>query len=73
MKVVMVNYADRAYKKSQKENTKTALEHGVDEVIEYGFKDLPDEFKKKHANMFKSQRGAGYWIWKSKIVEMVLS
>lgn len=31
-------------------------------------KDLPNEFKQKYKNIFQFKRGAGYWIWKHKII-----
>lgn len=30
--------------------------------------DLPKDFKEKYKNIFQYKRGAGYWIWKHKII-----
>lgn len=67
--IIAINYANEKYVKSQKYNTKTAYKNGkVDKVIEYSPEDIDDEFRKCNQNIFKCERGDGYWIWKPYII-----
>jgi hypothetical protein len=38
------------------------------DVIEYGPKDLSEEFKEKNKEILSQRIGAGYWIWKPYII-----
>jgi len=73
MKLLMINYADRGFKRSQRRNTETAKRHGIEDVIQYGYNHLPEDFRQKYADILALKRGAGYWLWKSKIIEMALA
>jgi len=69
MKIIAINYADENYAEARKLNTKTAYKKGrVNEVIEYSFQDLDQEFVEKNRNIFVHKRGAGCMIWKPYIV-----
>lgn len=68
-KIVAVNYADRAYRKTQKLNTKTAYKTGkVDAVVACSRQDIPKDFQIKNKDIFKSKTGGGYWLWKPYVV-----
>lgn len=68
MKIAM-NYADNNFVQQQKYNTKTAYKKGkFDLVIEYGPKDLGEEFKRKYEYILKKPRGDGYWLWKPYLI-----
>lgn len=41
-------------------------------MISYTKNDLNKDFLKKNEKMFKSRKGAGYWVWKPKIVQITL-
>ena len=43
-----------------------------DRIIAFGPDDLPEEFKTKHAKILSAPRGAGYWLWKPKIIDMTM-
>jgi hypothetical protein len=69
MKKILINYADRRYYNSQKNNTFSGLEiGGFTESINYNFNDIDNEFKDENKEIFKHNRGAGYWIWKPYII-----
>lgn len=55
--ILAVSYADKRFQKTQKFNTKRALRYGADEVVEYSYDTLPDEFKEKNKDIFKYTRG----------------
>lgn len=44
----------------------------VDKVITYRKGDLGSEFVEKYKKHFAHSRGAGYWIWKPKIIQLTL-
>lgn len=64
-KIVALNYADNAYKKAQKLNTKTAYKEGkVDFVYSYTREDLPKDFIDKNKDILNEKKGDGYYLWK---------
>lgn len=71
--IVGINYAEDRFKPAQKLNTKTALKHGVDRVIEYSPESISAEFKAANKEIFSAPRGVGYWIWKPYILKDALS
>lgn len=77
MKKYLINYAAKgngSYFNAQIKNSSTAIEvAGFDEVINYGFHSLSEDFKKRHETHFKYKRGAGYWVWKPQIILDALS
>lgn len=71
---VAINYANGAYKKAQKVNTKTAYKYGkFDKVIEYSQEDINEDFLEYHRDILCNVRGNGYWIWKPYIIKDALS
>jgi hypothetical protein len=73
MQKVLINYADRGYVISQRENAQTGLEiGGFDKVIQYSRKDLGLWMRWRHRNILRESRGAGYWLWKPYIVLFTL-
>lgn len=69
MKKYLVNYADRAYYESQKNNTNTGLSvGGFDQVFQYGKSDLDGNFCEKNRTILDMHRGAGYWLWKPYVI-----
>lgn len=73
MKIYLINYADRCYYTGQKLNSSSGLRfYNFDKVIEYGYKDLDDEYKLKNQHILSQTRGAGYWVWKPYIVKKTL-
>lgn len=71
--IIAINYANEAWKCAQALNSKTALENGADEVIEYGPKDLDPEFAEKNADILKEKKGNGYWLWKPYVIAKTMS
>ncbi len=62
---ILINYADIAYLKSQRLNSKTGLEvGGFDKVFSYQPKHIDMQFYKKHRTILRQYRGNGYWLWK---------
>lgn len=73
MKIVAVNYANDAYAKTQKLNTKTARKKGkVEKVYAYSPKDIDSDFYEKNKEIFQAPRGNGYWIWKPYFLKKTL-
>lgn len=76
-KIIGVNYADdnpkSLFRDSQKIQTQTAYIFGVDKVVEYSPKDIPQYFYEKNKFLFSLPRGAGYWVWKPYVVRDALS
>jgi hypothetical protein len=62
-KIYLINYANKGYIESRKNLKKSALENGVDEVIEYNLSDIDNDFKNNNIH-FSYKKGGGYWIWK---------
>lgn len=62
-----INYASGGFANSQKVGLKSAEFFGF---ITQGYSDndIDDNFKSENKNIFYSQRGAGYWIWKPYII-----
>lgn len=68
-KKILINYANDAFKKAQKLNSKTGIEvGGFDKVIEYGPKDIDKKFYEKNKHILTQLRGGGYWLWKPYII-----
>jgi len=73
-KIILINYANKGFVNSRKEQKETALSiAGIHEVIEYNFHDIDDEFKKECSQHFSQSRGAGYWVWKPYLILKTLS
>lgn len=69
MKKYLINYADKTYYNSQKNNTKTAIDiGGFDEVISYNKLSLDENFYLKNKHILDQPRGVGYWLWKPYLI-----
>lgn len=69
MTKILVNYAHITHQKSRAYNSKTGLETGgFDQVNEYSYDMLDEEFKEKNKGILSQRRGAGYWLWKPYII-----
>lgn len=72
--IILLNYANRYYRQSQKLNTKSAIKFGqVDKVISMTPKDIDSEFYEKNKHILSKDIGAGYWLWKPYIISKVLN
>lgn len=71
--IIAINYADETYAVTQKFSSKCALKFGADRVVEYSPKDISEEFRSAHSDIFSCSRGAGYWIWKPYIIRDALN
>ena len=70
---ILINYANVQFLTAQKKCSQTGTFIGkFDKVIEYGFQDLDENFKLKNKLILKSNKGAGYWIWKPYIIRKTL-
>lgn len=64
-RVVLINYANEPYKKTQHFNSKTGKYiAGFKEVIEYGPEDIDSDFYAQNEFILKQKRGNGEWLWK---------
>lgn len=66
-----INYASDGFKNSQKEAIKIAQSFEF-ETQSFSEEDLDIEFKVKNKNILEQKRGAGYWLWKSYIINKKL-
>ena len=67
--VVLINYANKLYKRTQHFNSWTGKHIGkVDKVIEYGPEDIDEVFLNKNKDILNLKRGAGAWLWKPYII-----
>ena len=74
--ILAINYSKEALKgfgKAQHLNSKNAKKWGADKVVEYTFRDIDEEYKRNNAELFSRPRGAGYWVWKSYIIDNALA
>src|SRR5690606_2752446 len=67
-KWILINYAHNCCKNSRRKNSESGKQFGFHEVLEYGFHNLSSSFVKKNEHILKQKRGAGYWLWKPKII-----
>jgi len=66
---ILINYANEAFKESQKKNSETGMKVGnFDRVIEYSEKDINKNFYEKNKHILNQARGGGYWLWKPYII-----
>ena len=60
----LMNFADENYAAIQKKSSLRARNIGkVDYIHEFSPNDIDDDFKSKHENIFRHQRGCGLWPW----------
>lgn len=71
--IVLINYADDTFKKSQQLNTTTGKEIGLfDKIISYSPKDIEPSFLKRNKKILSQKRGNGYWLWKPYFIKKTL-
>ncbi|MEI8321475.1 MAG: hypothetical protein WCG05_05715 [Alphaproteobacteria bacterium] len=68
--VYMVSYADgpAAFRQNQKFLVYSALNKGVSHFFNYNRKLLDPAFAEKHKDVLALKKGAGYWLWKPRII-----
>jgi len=71
--VVLINYANNLFKKSQKINSETGKHYGsFNKIISYHPNDIDSDFKTKNKKILKQKRGNGYWLWKPYFIKKTL-
>lgn len=74
MRKYLVNYADKIYYNSQKNNSNSGINVcKFDAVFSYNKIDLDTEFVNKNNHILSLDRGAGYWMWKPYVILKALS
>lgn len=69
MRTYLVNFATPEFFRSRRSLNKTAIGHGIDEVISYTRENiLGSEFYKENRAILDQKRGAGYWLWKPYVI-----
>jgi len=70
MKITLVSYSDISFLRSQKLLSNSALQFGVNQVLEYNdiWIKQQDTFYKESKHILRNKRGAGYWLWKPFII-----
>jgi hypothetical protein len=72
--IVLINYADRQFKYSQKLNAQSGLHVGkVDRVVSYGPRDIDRGFCQRNERILCQRRGGGYWLWKPYFIARTLN
>lgn len=66
--IVVVNYANKPYKKAQKYCTRSAYKYGADRVFEYSPENIDVDFFEANKKVLTQRRGGGYWLWKPYII-----
>lgn len=64
MRNVLINFANGAYKNSQKRNSASGLLSGFDTCHQFAPRDIDLNFREKYKNILNKPRGCGYWLWK---------
>lgn len=69
----LITYGNDKYENAKKRLYKEAENTGwFNTITLYSPNDLDDQFKNKFKNILKIKKGAGYWIWKSYIIQKKL-
>lgn len=69
MKTYLVNYANRYYYESQKNNSYTGKNvGGFDQCYSFSVDDINEDFKSEYNHILSQQKGAGYWLWKPYVI-----
>ena len=69
----LLNYANLKFYNKQKYNSETGLKIGqFDNVIETNIKNIDNDFYQKNKHILDCKRGAGYWLWKSYLIDKKL-
>eukprot|EP00933_Yihiella_yeosuensis_P081410 TRINITY_DN9500_c0_g1_i1.p1 TRINITY_DN9500_c0_g1~~TRINITY_DN9500_c0_g1_i1.p1 ORF type:complete len:937 (+),score=167.32 TRINITY_DN9500_c0_g1_i1:33-2813(+) len=72
MHLVAVSYAHGCCQKSLAKNRKQALQVGADEARAYGKADLGPTWIEKNEHILSQKRGAGWWLWKPRLILQTL-
>lgn len=72
--VHIVSYADGGdvYVQNQNFLALSAVNQGVDHIHTYGRRHVDSQYIAQHAKTFSKKRGAGYWLWKTYIIQKTL-
>lgn len=71
--MVLINYANEAYRNAQRANTWSAYHIAkVDKVIEYSDKDIDAKFMEDNKSILSQKRGNGLWLWKPYIISKTM-
>jgi hypothetical protein len=74
IKSYLVSYASEKFLASQERLAKSALRNGIDEIVAWNRSAMErTTFYKMHKDILDQTRGAGYWLWKSFIIEELLT
>lgn len=72
-KLILINYANDLYKRSQRENTESAVKlNFFDEIISYGPNDIENFFFNENKEILIGKKGNGYWLWKPYFIKKTL-
>lgn len=69
-KVYLISYADgpAVYFKNQNALAASAINKGIDFILNYRRSLLDPEFTKQYAHILSHKKGAGFWLWKPWII-----
>ncbi|MEL1252663.1 hypothetical protein AAEO57_02645 [Flavobacterium sp. DGU38] len=71
--VVLINYANDLFKKSQKINSRTGKKTGsFTKIISYNPNNIDAEFRNINKKILEQKRGDGYWLWKPYFIKKTL-
>lgn len=72
--VILVNYANKRFRKAQRFNTFMAEYIGkFDKIVECSPEKIEDSFKKQYHDILSVKRGNGLWLWKPYFVNRILN
>lgn len=72
-RIVLISYANKAYRAAQEIQMKSAKVAGFTDIIEYGPTDIEESFKAAHVDIFSCKRGNGLWLWKPYLIRKMLA
>ena len=68
-KLYLVCFATEEFYRSQEKLKKSAIKHGVDEVVAYKRSSIiGSSFYRENKEILDQKKGAGYWLWKPYII-----
>lgn len=70
MAIVLLSYADgpEVYQSNQRALVRSAREQGIELVKAFSRADLREAFRTEHDSILRAEEGAGYWLWKPRII-----
>ena len=73
-KILLINYANSIFRKSQIKNSTTGIAiGGFQEVLSYTPKDIDLAFQAENAAILKQEKGDGYFLWKPYFIKKTLA